>query len=45
MSRFTEKKSEIWAKYGQWYDAITWNFLKKLDSTDSFMWVLEGLDF
>ena len=26
-------------------DAITLNFLKKLDSTDSSMWVLERLDF
>ena len=26
-------------------DAIALNFLKKLDSTDSSMWVLERLDF
>ena len=26
-------------------DAIALNFVKKLDSTDCFMWVLEKLDF
>ena len=26
-------------------DAIALNFLKKLDSRDSFIWVLERLDF
>ena len=26
-------------------DAITLNFLKKLDSTDCSIWVLERLDF
>ena len=26
-------------------DAIALNFLKKLDSTDCLMWVLERLDF
>ena len=31
---------KVWA-----VDAIALNFLKKLDSTDCSMWVLERLDF
>ena len=31
---------EVWAVY-----AIALNFLKKLESTDCTMWVLERLDF
>ena len=51
MSKFTgfseklKKKSEIWAKYGIGSDAIALNILKKLDSTDCSMWVLERLNF
>ena len=53
MSRFTgfsekslkKEKSEIWAKYGQWYYRIALNFSRELDSTDFCMRALEILDF
>ena len=54
MSRFTGlseiwftgfRFTKIWAKYDMGSDAIALNFLKKLDSTDRSMWVLERLNF
>ena len=44
-SFFLKKKSETWANYAMSSDAIALNFLKKLDSTDCSMQVLDRLDF
>ena len=41
---FKKKKNLQYAR-SMGSDAITLNFLKKLDSTDCSMWVLEGLGF